>query len=1406
MSEGESRFIPEHPDEKLAEIKSEHTRFLELEQELNELEIQREGITLRWGEDLENLRLAHEFIGKQIEKDEEWSTERIDELFDRAEKAHTKADELVAAYRTEARLIGLQERYGKEKGIELLDQETVEKKFGSAVERVMEAYEESGQSMEGVDLGDLDELRESLGLSKDEFVQQLGDLMELSHTAAAHDLYQEEQTKKQDEDSKKSFKQRTKGFLGRAMTRSSISMATTLGVGKGVALGAVAFGVGVGTTAATVVGGVGLAAPLAVLVGGRWAKKKWDNKKKVQEYERSISELLNTDPTERTEDQKKIAERYRDTILDGIRVKKAEQLEAKETGEKGANWEDIRAQYIQGEIKDKSGLCAAFEERRKEYQAKLEKTLTSTNTKPEDIDRLTLQEAEISAALQTLYMTEASLDLERQVHQAKERKEGLEKKGKIQDVLSRGTAREVATYTGFGLGARAFNHWAPEKYRAIAYGLLGAYSGFRLADAQVKKREGFNEGTKRAKMMKRLGAQVGGALVGGVSGASAVYLGNEARQEINDFLKYSYGESRRPPLGGDNIPPPSPRAVEGLATAPAIFNMNHVGSKIIGRPDAGLFNAQKHTIPEAPEVNSTPEAPEVADITDQERIAQTAEHFGFKIVDGHLRLDMTEAAKENANLGKLEQILDRLVAAQYVGEFGETLDPEEAAKILNMAANLRVALESGNAGFMDQWTPQGGDKLSQLFSESLEYDVENQTLTIKDSEKFEQLVDGLKAHADDLAKTGSMDGAIGELPKNKQETWSEIVNAAQKKHVFVEDYSQNARVKAAFEANQASAVANTEVVPDAEYVPVVHEQAAVVASELKTSPVETIAPTERKLPRLLDAIQRIYQRTSDPREKALVGLWEDVRRYSDATDPAQAHKLAANRLDDLEPFADQYQDVRDMYTAGLAQMLDGEMRHGEGVFHFGSANPEKLADFSGKLGRMHGLDEQSSTIFVSWLAGEDAVLDRNDFKRLGLWASADGTVQKNHFNAQEFEKQVDEFLSLSKSTKLPQSEEWEPRTIHFVDTDGVRHEQVVNMRAVQVPDEVGRFYEVDNSGDKQVATGEDSQPLRYPEGQIQKSSHGLEIRQDLVEEEGATISTTPEVVVTTAPAPEAQTPEGSGAEQITTQEPTAEAAQAEAVIPIETAPAEIKLDFNSDRVVGGIITIHENPNGSYKLGVNGSIIGVSEYSLKSSRIFNESYLDKLKEKFSDSSIDVYNAKRQAVDTGRLIVLYQDALKVANEQGNTRISSILKETINREINNFERKYGDVFSDNLTEISPTPAVETATALPTQEIPTAETAEIPAESTPVAPVEAVLETPSSTQLMDTWRTDLISKDVTPGGELTQDKRETLRVLYNALKTGVESGDVDNNAEFDAFKEVLRQDYHIKNPDELGGVQAGI
>jgi len=584
----------------------------------------------------------------------------------------------------------------------------------------------------------------------------------------------------------------------------------------------------------------------------------------------------------------------------------------------------------------------------------------------------------------------------------------------------------------------------------------------------------------RKQMLKGASYGAGFALAGAgirhLAGNAAEATGLDEKLGRAKSWVWGRDEATEPPAARSVSPPSGSLTAEGSAPAEMDENVFPGSTEPSSQgTDEGVAQGETGKDATVDKEPSATEDSEIIKITDQQRIENTAKYFGFREVSdqkGVLRLDMAEAAEKNPNLGKLEQVLDRLVAAQYVDEFGEKLDPDEAAKILNMAANLRVALETNDASFMDKWTPEGSEKLSELFEESLEHDADGRTLDIKDLAKFEKLVDGLNEHADELARGGKLEGAVGEIPKVKQEAWSDIVNAAQEKEIEVEDYSQNDRVKAAYEANQARDAVIAADASDSvdKKTSAVLESTEVGVEGTKT---EESAKPEAVAGEALSAeaehIQNLLEKSDKSSEEKAIA--QAIKNYNgevvEGINVKSAQEQSAKIL--LESAKSgkfdemlKYNDYKESMMNVMDNALDDEMRHGEGWRHFGSPDTEKLFDFSNKFARLHGLDEQGSKIFSSWLAGEDNILDRDDFKRLGLWAQeGDGAVKKNHFDSGAFARKVDEFEEIAKSKELP-GKNWEPRTIHYADRDGVKHADVMNVRESAQKG----YYELDNNGDK----------------------------------------------------------------------------------------------------------------------------------------------------------------------------------------------------------------------------------------------------------------------------------------------------------------------------------------------------
>jgi len=448
-----------------------------------------------------------------------------------------------------------------------------------------------------------------------------------------------------------------------------------------------------------------------------------------------------------------------------------------------------------------------------------------------------------------------------------------------------------------------------------------------------------------------------------------------------------------------------------------------------------------------------------------ESFKSTANAFGYETsLDGkQITIDMDKLAKGDANLGKLEQNLDRLVAGKFVDEFKESasvesddnakLDYTEAGKILNISANTTSIIEGKNINFMDEWSKQGEPKISELAKDLFEY--KDNTLVIKDTERYNKVLDILKQHADELAEQGKMDGAIAYTRNIDQATWEKIAQAREK-GISVEDFKNNSEVQKRWDVLQehktdTAKEAATDFIGSTDEI---NLSETVVAQEESQSYTQNLLEKEE----MTSEEKAIAQAIKNYNGEVVEGV--NVKSSQEQAEKTLLESAKSDKFDEML----KYNDYKESMMNVMDSTLDHEMRRGEGWRHFGSPDTEKLFDFSNKFARLHGLDEQGSKIFSSWLAGDDNVLDRDDFKRLGLWAQeGDGAVKKNHFHSGAFARKVDEFEEIVKSKELP-GKNWEPRTIHYADRDGTKHAEIMNVRKSPENDDE---YELDNNGDKQ---------------------------------------------------------------------------------------------------------------------------------------------------------------------------------------------------------------------------------------------------------------------------------------------------------------------------------------------------
>lgn len=544
----EKRRAPETYAGKTKEIESEIARFEDLEREFAALESKYKKVTADWQEDIEDVRFQMQALREGVsalDQAEGSASEEIDGLYAAMETARQDMDNLVATYRAQARLLHLEHEYQSEPGAELLDKEHMEQAFGPQLAEVARQYEENKGSMEGINLVSLEALRQGLGMDVKEFAVALEEFLETAHASQARDLYNEEKNK----EAGMTLGQRL-GRMGRNITqRMSVSMATTFGITKGLTLGAAALGVTSGVAGGFVVAGT-VVVPVAALVGGRYLVQRWRNNRKVAQYESSITGAVTAQEGNRSEEQTALAEGYQRNLVDAIRFKKADQLEAKhQKGERASSWEDIRRRYVSGNIIDKNQLRAELTARKEQVEKEAFELVKKDNVDQAEIEAVKKKQQELDDALQVFYFTESTLELEREV--AASTAKGAEQKAapKAEELVKKGHIKQYAGYAGYGLVTRGIyklaenTDWMPWLRRASG-AAAGAYAGYKAAEMGME-RWGRPE-NKIKKHAIRAGAALAGGLVGGA-------LGHEADKILHDYFA-------KPQAAG---------APEGVQAAPA---------------------------------------------------------------------------------------------------------------------------------------------------------------------------------------------------------------------------------------------------------------------------------------------------------------------------------------------------------------------------------------------------------------------------------------------------------------------------------------------------------------------------------------------------------------------------------------------------------------------------------------------------------------------------------------------------------------------------------------------------------------------------------------------------------------------------------------------------------------------
>lgn len=536
--------VPETYAGKIKEIRQEAERFEDLERELSALEANQEGAIKGWEKNIQFIREQIDIFKGDLFAPEEVgdrTTEEIDALYEQMVDTRTAMDSFMATYRAQARLLHLENEYQGESGVKLLDREYVEKTFSAQLAAVAQDYEQNKGSLEAVDLKALEGLRQELGLSEAEFGPALEELLETAHSSLARDLYNQEK----EQAAGLGFTAKLGRMIKNMPQRMSVSMATTLGVTKGVGLAAGALGV-TGGVAGSLALGASFALPAAALAGGRYAWQKLVvNKRKLAGYETSITEAVTWDESVRDDKQKALAEKYQGNLVDAIRFKKADQLEAKrETreGKQTSSWEDIRLKYVKGEIKDRDKLRAELTARKEQLEKEALELAKKASPDLPAIEVAQKKIQELNDALQVFYFTESSLEIEREVFIS--RSKGAEQKAapKVKELVRKeGHIKQYAGYAGYGAVSRAFyklaenTAWLPWLQKgALAAG--GAYAGYKMTGEALEKWRQTEGLTARQKIGLHA-ARAGGALLGGVAaGLGGGEVLDYTREHLNDYF------------------------------------------------------------------------------------------------------------------------------------------------------------------------------------------------------------------------------------------------------------------------------------------------------------------------------------------------------------------------------------------------------------------------------------------------------------------------------------------------------------------------------------------------------------------------------------------------------------------------------------------------------------------------------------------------------------------------------------------------------------------------------------------------------------------------------------------------------------------------------------------------------
>ncbi len=199
-------------------------------------------------------------------------------------------------------------------------------------------------------------------------------------------------------------------------------------------------------------------------------------------------------------------------------------------------------------------------------------------------------------------------------------------------------------------------------------------------------------------------------------------------------------------------------------------------------------------------------------------------------------------------------------------------------------------------------------------------------------------------------------------------------------------------------------------------------------------PEEIVRPEEVEQPEPVD-LSGMKWEDMTPAEQELLENWGEYLFIGDRGRAAEAAQEAAKDFLDSQPpeVYNKYSDVKEVIQYIRMDDLN------EGLFNRGADTEDLMAGVQ-KLAETHDLSDTETKLFSNWLAGEDGILKKNDFRHV---------ITNKIIDPEKFSDEIQFFKEgYGGSEELPDTLTWEPR--HIYTGEGAdRIKQLVNIRAVE---------------------------------------------------------------------------------------------------------------------------------------------------------------------------------------------------------------------------------------------------------------------------------------------------------------------------------------------------------------------